>query len=404
MKTSECFVKYENLLHEAAIKTPHRDFSIEGTRDEVILHLRKSLGIRDEWIPAISTKIVDNITKSAFNVQLLKAESWDGVTTAANLYIPNNASENNKCPLIMICCGHGAHGKLNEAYQSMAAMLAGQGAVVLIADNIGQGERISMGHCDCPAVFACGLSVQGLILMEAIGWLNWGSRLPYVDTLRIGAAGNSGGGTLTMLLCAFYSSLAVAASTGYPCTFDFIARKEKRHCDCNIIPGCLGKYEMHDVFGCFAPKPLLIAQGQNDNLFPEDIFYSTARKIKDIYSQLGADENIDAVTLPGTHPWDMDRQYLIANFFMKAFAIKPPVKPLTSDFLSKNNHVFNSWPAEAITTEQLACRLTSMKHQYECKFEEIFRPRFTPDELKGNYFRAGDTQRIFAQFEAFMEK
>ena len=403
MKTSECFVKYEKLLHEVAIKTPHRDFSAEKTKEEVISLVRRSLGIRDEWIPEISAEVVRTIAKSSFKVQLLKAESWYGVSTAANLYVPDDASENNKRPLIMICCGHGKHGKLNDAYQTMAAMLAIQGAVVLVTDNVGQGERIPMGHYDCPAVFACGLSVQGLIVMEAVGWLNWASRLPYVDASRMGVTGNSGGGTLAMFLCALYPDLAAACPTGYPCTFDFIARKEKRHCDCNIIPECLGKYEMWDVLGCFAPKPLLIAQGVHDNLFPEDIFYSTARKVKDIYSQSGADKNFDAVTLPGTHSWDAERRNLIARFFMKAFAIEPPVKTSDSDLLSEDDLVFQNWPKKAMTTEQLACELTGKKYPLTCKFEEVFEPRFKLGDSKENHFRPGNTQRIFAQFEAFMK-
>jgi Acetyl xylan esterase (AXE1) len=402
MKITECFSNYEKLLHEKAIQLPCRDFSVDNTKKEVVSLVKKSLGIDDKWIPEFNVKVVKTIEKSSFKVQLLRAESWTGVSAAANLYVPENASAENKRPLIIICCGHGKGGKLNTAYQTMAAMFATQGSVVLVADNIGQGERTPMGHHDCPMVFACGLSVQGLIVMETIGWLRWVSKLPFVDSSRIGATGNSGGGTLTLFLCALFPDLSAACPTGYPCTFDFIARKEKRHCDCNIIPDCLGSYEMRDVLGCFAPKPLLISQGVHDNLFPEDIFYSTARKIKDIYIQTGAKDNFDAVSLPGTHSWDSDRQNLIARFFQKVFELAPPDDILNSDLLTEDDLIFRSWAEEALTTEQLACALTENKYPVDCKFEDIFKPRFEPENTQVNHFRSVDAWRVFAQFEAFM--
>lgn len=402
MKIEECFSNYEKLLHEKAVSLPWRDFSEENTKKEIVSLVKKSLGVCDEWIPELKVEVVKTIGKSSFKIQLLKAESWTGVSAAANLYVPEIASADNKRPLVIICCGHGKDGKLNTAYQTMAAMLAAQGAVVLVPDNIGQGERVAMGHRDCPMVFACGLSVQGLIVMETIGWLRWAEKLAFVDYSRIGAVGNSGGGTLTMFLCALFPGLSAACPTGYPSTFDFIARKEKRHCDCNIIPGCLGSYEMRDVLGCFAPKPLLISQGAHDNLFPEDVFYSTARKVKDVYIQSGAKDNFDAVSLPGTHPWDSDRQNLIASFFQKVFELAPADDITASDLLSEDNLVFQNWPEDALTIEQLACALTKNKYPVDCRFEDVFKPAFEPENTQMSHFRSADVRRIFAQFEAFM--
>ncbi len=402
MKITECFSDYDKLLHEKAMQLPRRDFSERNTRQEVISLVKKSLGIHDKWIPELKVEVVKTIEKSSFKVQLLRAESWTGISAAADLYIPDNASVDDKRPFIIICCGHGKDGKLNTAYQTMAAMLAVQGAVVLVADNIGQGERTPMGHHDCPMVFACGLSVQGLIVMETIGWLRWAGKLPFVDNSRTGAAGNSGGGTLTLFLCALFPDLSAACPTGYPSKFDFIARKEKRHCDCNIIPACIGSYEMWDVLGCFVPNPLLIAQGAHDNLFPEDVFYSTARKVKDIYVQAGAGDNFNAVSLPGTHAWDSERQYLIARFFQKVFELAPPDDILDSDLLSKDDLVFPEWHEDALTTEQLACALTGNEYPVDCKFEDVFKPRFEPEKTQVSYFRSVDARRVFAQFEAFM--
>ena len=401
MKTAECFFNYEKLLHEKAVNSPFRDFSVGNTKKDVVSLVKKSLRINDTWIPELNVEVVRTIKKSSFSVQTLKAESWTGVSATANLYIPENISPGDKRPLIIICCGHGKEGKLTPAYQTMAAIFATQGSLALVPDNMGQGERTAMGHYDCPMVFACGLSVQGLIVMETIGWLHWAEKLPCVDSLRIGATGNSGGGTLSLFLCALYPGLSAACPTGYPSTFDFIARKEKRHCHCNIIPGCLGRYEMYDVLGCFAPKPLLIAQGTDDRMFPEDVFYSTARKVKDIYTGVGAKDNFDAVSLPGTHSWDSERQDLIARFFQKEFDLMPPGTLADSDLLTEKDRVFKNWPEAALTTEQLACTLTNHDYPVGCQFEDVFKPRFDPEDTQGHPFRSVDMRRIFAQFEAF---
>src|SRR3989339_525368 len=63
--------------------------------------------------------------------------------------------------------------------------------------TLGQGERVPMGHSDTVIPFACGMSVQGLIVMETLAWLEWAKNNPLVDKSRLAAIGNSGGGTLT---------------------------------------------------------------------------------------------------------------------------------------------------------------------------------------------------------------
>jgi len=78
---------------------------------------------------------------------------------------------------------------------------------------------------------------------------------------------------------------AAIASSGYPSTFDFIARKEKQHCHCNLLPGIVGELEMWHVYGAIAPKPLFLFQGNGDHFFPVDLFHHTAALTGDIFAQ-----------------------------------------------------------------------------------------------------------------------
>ena len=66
-----------------------------------------------------------------------------------------------------------------------------RGAAVLCPDNLGQGEREPMGHTDCVKPFACGTSVQGLIVAETLGWIAWAREQARFDRQRLAAIGNS---------------------------------------------------------------------------------------------------------------------------------------------------------------------------------------------------------------------
>lgn len=46
---------------------------------------------------------------------------------------------------------------------------------------------------------------------------------------------------------------------------------------------------MWHLLGSFAPRPMFIFQGSGDNLFPEDLFYHTARKVRHVYRLMGAE-------------------------------------------------------------------------------------------------------------------
>ncbi len=196
--------------------------------------------------------------------------------------------------------------------------------MVLVPDNIGQGEREPMGHRDCVKPFACGLSVQGLIVMETLGWVKWASRQPTVGLPRMAAIGNSGGGTLTLFLAALCPELAVLSSSGYPSTFEYVARKEKKHCHCNILPASSAKLEMWQLLGCFAPRPLFIFMGSLDTLFGQDLFYQVSREVRDVYRSLDAEKAFQAKLFPGEHSWDERRIQALGAYLATRISPRSP--------------------------------------------------------------------------------
>ena len=197
----------------------------------------------------------------------------------------------------------------------MAQRLALQGAYVLVNDNLGQGTRARFGHWDCVAPFYCGISLQGMIVMETIAWVRYLAQRPFVDSARIGACGNSGGGTLTLFLAALCPQLAAVSSSGYPSEFCYILQKERRHCACNLLPGVAGRLEMWELLGCFAPRPLMLEQGTLDNLIPVDLFRRCARKVQAVYDRMGAGAQLHTVVTRTAHSRTSVDRYESASFW-----------------------------------------------------------------------------------------
>lgn len=397
------FEAYDRRFSQAMQDMPPLRPWIDSDRTAIIQKVRQCLRIEDRLIPDITATSVQTIHKDGYTIDLLQATSWPGTRCAANLYTPERHGDAARHPFVMLCCGHGADGKLNPGYQAMAIRLARQGAMVLVPDNIGQGERIPMGHKNPVIPFACGLSIQGLIVMETMAWLRWAIADRRVDPERLSAIGNSGGGTLTLFLAAMCPELAVLSSSGYPSSFEFIARKEKKHCHCNLLPGIVGQVEMWQILGLFAPKPLYIFQGSNDHLFPEDLFYKITRQLQAVYASYKAEQHFRWASIEGPHPWFVEKRYLLAGFLAETLRIDPPDagQDDLSDCLPASMTCYPQWPEEALTLDDLAMQLTGIRPNKDIALWDVYPPAVTlpADQCAG---LRGDCRQVFAQYEAFL--
>jgi len=400
--THELFERYERRFAEARLHLPDRNPAQAADRDAIARAAQQCLGIRDAWIPSITAEAAGTIDFDGGRIERLRATSWPGTAASALLYVPADVGP-DRLPLVVLCCGHGRGGKLSSTYQRMARHLTRRGAMVLCPDNIGQGEREPMGHRACVAPFACGLSVQGLIVMETLGWIAWARREARVAPQRIAAIGQSGGGTLTVFLAALCPELAALSSSGYPSTFDFVARKEKTHCHCNLLPGIVGRLEMWHLLGSFAPRPLFIFQGSADPLFPEDLFYHTARKVRHVYRLLGAEQVFSSRVFSGGHSWEAPRYQAMGEFLAGPLGLDAPAAEEDFDepLLADAGRCWEPWPADAVDTDALAQRLSDRPVRRRLSLADVFPPRESPPAL-ANVTPRGPTPQIFAQYEVFL--
>ncbi|HKK47646.1 MAG TPA: alpha/beta hydrolase family protein, partial [Alkalispirochaeta sp.] len=124
--------------------------------------------------------------------------------------------------------------------------------------------------------------------------------LPQVDTGRIGIMGNSGGGTASFYAAALDTRIAAvmpgcsvapyAESIG---TID--------HCSDNYLPGAYVHFDMPDIAGLIAPRPLVLVSGEQDPIFPIEATQAAATHIQSIYQSAGAPGNARHVVGSGGH-------------------------------------------------------------------------------------------------------
>ncbi len=132
---------------------------------------------------------------------------------------------------------------------------------------------------------------------RAIDYLAWRGD---VSMRRVGVMGNSGGGTTSLFAAAILRRIRFAMPSCYFCTFaDSIM--SVHHCVCNYVPNLLDDAEMYDVAGLIAPKPVVMVNGQTDNIFPIDASRRALARLKAVYQAAGAADRCAHVVGPEGH-------------------------------------------------------------------------------------------------------
>jgi hypothetical protein len=111
--------------------------------------------------------------------------------------------------------------------------------------------------------------------------------VPEIDATRIGCMGNSGGGAISLFAACLDDRISVVMPSCYVCTFrDSIGSID--HCADNYVPGLLRWFEMGDLAGLLAPRPLVVVAGEHDPLFPIAGVRTTFDLMQEIYTGAGA--------------------------------------------------------------------------------------------------------------------
>ena len=102
------------------------------------------------------------------------------------------------------------------------------------------------------------------------------------DPTRVYCCGNSGGGTATFYAAALEPRIKGAIPSCAFCTFaDSIGAMY--HCACNYVPRIRQYFDMAELAGMIAPRPLVIVSGAQDDIFPLTGARSEFERAKSIY-------------------------------------------------------------------------------------------------------------------------
>ena len=141
-------------------------------------------------------------------------------------------------------------------------------------------------------------------------------RFDKIDETRIVCLGNSGGGTATYYAACLDERIAVAVPSCAVCTYkDSIGAVQ--HCMCNYIPDAQNFFDMGDLAALIAPRKLIVVNGAQDNIFPQNGVNETFDIIKDMYKLAGAPDNCALVTGPGGHRFYADQTWPVLKEFLK---------------------------------------------------------------------------------------
>lgn len=115
------------------------------------------------------------------------------------------------------------------------------------------------------------------------------AELDNVDHSRIAVMGHSGGGTISFYSAALEPRIAACMPS---CSFSPYAESigSIDHCADNYLFGALTDFDMTDLAGLIAPRPLIVVAGKSDPIFPIHAVRSGFAHAQDIFTHLGARE------------------------------------------------------------------------------------------------------------------
>ncbi|GGK85474.1 alpha/beta hydrolase family protein [Rufibacter glacialis] len=275
----------------------------------------------------LNAKITRQTKQDGYRIENLVYESRPNHHVTANLYLPEGKGP---FPGVILMNGHEMTAKATESYQKTARLFARNGFVVLSVDPFSQGERVQLTDSTGKSLTRgsttehtllnagatlVGTSVAAYMLWDNVRGLDYLESRPEVDKTRIGALGNSGGGTQTMYLMAYDDRIKVAAPCSYFTQRDRYIEVAGSQDGCQYMPG-EGNLEMADFIIAAAPKPVLILAAEND--FVDH--YGTLKgfeELQKVYHTLQEPEKVKLFVWPDGHGITQPKREEAVTWFRK---------------------------------------------------------------------------------------
>lgn len=271
------------------------------------------------------TKVGEPLIYPDYTLQKYSMKICDGLSSAVYLLTPKSLKE--KANGVVTLCGHGygvrhilniskkgkkKHLNYIDNYQkNFAVELVKRGCVVMAPELFGFGEaRLShdlwkpfyISSCDelSHHLLPYGLTTASLRIIQALMCAKALREMNNVNSDKVSLMGISGGGLTALYASVLDNCIYKTVVCGYINTFkDSIL--SMWHCPDNYIPHILEVGEIYDFASALAPKKLFIESGEKDKLFPIDASKLAHEKIRQVYSLMGAEDNLQIDIFNGKH-------------------------------------------------------------------------------------------------------
>ena len=245
----------------------------------------------------LKTKVLSTEDKGDYTHCELELNSTPGRRIKAILTVPAAKSKTPKYPAVVCIGGHRSNRRspyqTSGAYRGFATALAKRRYVTISTD---------VGH---HTVHEKGRTLMGQRLWDQMRVVTYLTTRPDVDTARIGCAGLSLGGEMTMWLGAMDQRISAVVSSGFLTT---VANMRRGHCPCWNFPRFTEHFDFADIYSLIAPRPLCCQNGRKEPArggFPVAIAEGAMREIQTCYKAFSKPGNAVLVAHPAGHAVDL---------------------------------------------------------------------------------------------------
>ncbi len=310
----------------------------------------------------LKAKVTGTIHRAGIVVEKLHFQSQPGLYVTANLYRPEKCTE--PLPGILYVCGHGrvkidgvSYGNKCH-YQHHGIWFAQHGYVCLMIDSLQLGEIEGIHH----GTYNHGMwwwnnrgyTPAGVEAWNCIRALDYLQSRPEVDPERLGVTGRSGGGAYSWWISSIDERIKVAVPVAGITDLEnhVVDGCVEGHCDCMFIVNLYG-WDYPLVAAMVAPRPLLIGNTDDDDIFPKNGVKRLLAKVRRVYSLYGAEQKLALVMPPGKHADLPELQKAAFQWFDKH--LKGTDRPVDAAaeklFTPQELKVFEELPADERNTQ-----------------------------------------------------
>jgi dienelactone hydrolase len=220
-------------------------------------------------------------------------------------------------------------GLAGDRWQAFGPALARRGVAVLAPDSICFEDRrrgvrgtephandVSQHYDEMCYRLLRGDTLMRKVLSDSAQAISLLREHPLIDPGRIGILGHSYGGNTVLFHAALDARIRFACASGAACSYQYKMAHQIGIEMAEVIPGFADRFDIHDLVGCMAPRPVLIVSATED-VFSQDAD-QIVQRAKAAYAATGREAQLEHVRYPGGHALDAERFERIVGWMTNA--------------------------------------------------------------------------------------